>query len=521
MTTTGGEFTLKLLGTSKQAQLFHAPDLLRKQLKSIRQKRLAKKAELVQDGKEIPSGFDMPSFADVKQSHNFALAHNFKPSNPIGRDYLKNGTIKGQKKLGNTVTFQLDVKTSQFISDAVLHLRLENLTPTDATHRVRYYDYPGERIIKNMQCRFNGAKLDEVTAENYVDYRNYDLPVHKEMGYKRMMGQDVPLDSYGYRDFYGVANPQAQPTIGFTYYNGAQTYKSSHDVLELWIPTLFFFGNQKTPLYTKGFDNASVEIVVEFAPATDLVECLDPTGPSTNTNFNEPKITLCEMYIGHLYLTQAMWEIYASKMTFQLIRVHRNQRIEAIDETDGDLHLNQIKWPVERMVFKFRPHVNRNNPDKWYKGALVSTSFEPFAAITGPNPGGPFAISSGFANVLTDSVTVDAIGLLTQTVKYYDENTPDGMYSSYLSWKWGAYTRTPDDPGSYMINFNNNDNRDYSYNEDENGYLDTSRTREMYLRYRSSYISSTQKVEFVMQATCLNFLMGPQQGGNSILRYIA
>ena len=50
-----------------------------------------------------------------------------------------------------------------------------------------------------------------------------------------------------------------------------------------------------------------------------------------------------------------------------------------------------------------------------------------------------------------------------------------------------------------------------------NGYLNVSRTREFYLSYDSTYINNSNKVDLIVLADCINFLL--VSDGSAILRF--
>jgi hypothetical protein len=62
---------------------------------------------------------------------------------------------------------------------------------------VRYCEYPGERLFRFVKFDVNGNPLDEYNEIVPVMLRKFCLPPNKVVGYKHLVGQEVPLEGYG------------------------------------------------------------------------------------------------------------------------------------------------------------------------------------------------------------------------------------------------------------------------------------------------------------------------------------
>jgi len=129
---------------------------------------------------------------------------------------------------------------------------------------VRYAEFPGQRLFKKVKFEVNGNPLDEYTAEAIMYYQKFRIGPHKLTGWKRLVGQEVPVDAY--TDLLSVASasnypapitdlenldgqgvPAAPTTAAVSarklvqVVNGPQTPQLVQPELDLWIPLIFWF----------------------------------------------------------------------------------------------------------------------------------------------------------------------------------------------------------------------------------------------------------------------------------------
>jgi predicted methyltransferase len=132
-------------------------------------------------------------------------------------------------------------------------------TGSAATNYVRYCEYPGVRLFKKVKFDVNNNPLDEYTTEALMFYMKHHVAPNKEVGWKRLVGQEVPVTGYtdllsiagsskydaaavGLVDQAGAAVTGGAAAAGFTtrkqvsICQGPQTPKTSQPALSLWIP---------------------------------------------------------------------------------------------------------------------------------------------------------------------------------------------------------------------------------------------------------------------------------------------
>ncbi len=120
--------------------------------------------------------------------------------------------------------------------------------------------YRGNAVTRSVSKN----PLDEYTAEAYIYHQKFKVAPNKMVGWKRLVGQEVPVEAYsdvmsinGTSNFAsGAANivdvngaavagapiNQTQTARRLTQVvNGPQTPKATQPALDMWIPLIFWF----------------------------------------------------------------------------------------------------------------------------------------------------------------------------------------------------------------------------------------------------------------------------------------
>jgi hypothetical protein len=160
---------------------------------------------------------------------------------------------------------------TKYVQDYV-DLQGNLLTPgvTAVSNFVRYAEYPGERLFKKVKFEVNGNPLDEYTAEAMVFHQKFRVAPNKLVGWKRLVGQEVPIEAYsdpiaitGTSKWPSLPNPapvnansgpldlldqSGEAVVGapvssattarklVQVVNGPQTPKAVQPALDLWVP---------------------------------------------------------------------------------------------------------------------------------------------------------------------------------------------------------------------------------------------------------------------------------------------
>lgn len=495
---TGGIFQL-MINDGNQDRILMATDLLNERLKEIR--RLRCKNPAIKD--------QTPTLVDIERTHVLFMNAHFKPFVAIGYEYNKIAPQEGRAQLGNEVTFSIP-QFGDFFHDMVLNIRLSGLGVGPTSTQVRYCDFIGHRLLKLTRFEVNANNLDQYSSEVYNFHYNFSVPVSKRRSWKQCVGQEVEMDAYftqaplvdEYREVKKIVN-------------GPQTPKVVHSVnpttspdVEMWIPLMFWFNRDpRLSIPSVSIPYGQRFIKVQLATAAEICQGV-PT-----TDFTAPNISLMELYINNIFVNPEIHDIFIKRVGFSLIRVYREQSV-GVNNSRGSLLLDQIKYPVETVYAGLRPLINVGTMDNWYRYYFVNDVLLTYPAAI-PNPGIPpptHVIGFSNANLKTATLTVDTLSIETLGIELWPV-TPAMFYNAYVPYNYGEYNvSSPEDPGMYMIPFNL-----YPGSYQPSGHINVSKTREFYINYTSSVISTIIPGAMIIVAVTINFLL--ISSGSAVLRY--
>ena len=340
-----------------------------------------------------------PTLLDIERTHILFMNAHFKPFAAIGFEYNKVQVNSGQAQFGATLQFSIP-QFGDFFYDMCLHMIIGPVTGTDASQAVagtpdqdsavlRYVAFPGERILRRTRFSVNGNPLDEYTAESTVLNRLFKLSECKKHAYYRAVGQQVPetgsLLQWDAQDNqanavipsiwptpeeenlaevkvnYGPQTPRPlrAPRTNLLVSNIADANGWWQPRLEMFIPLHFWFNDDPRlmiPSVSIPYGQRFIEFDLEQA-ANMYDFATRATGLITEVAITVPTIEVCELYINNVFVNPEVHDIYIKRIGFSLVRVHRIQE-HAVRETQEEILLNNMKWPIEAMFLGIRPDQN-------------------------------------------------------------------------------------------------------------------------------------------------------------------
>jgi hypothetical protein len=510
--TTGGIFSL-ITNNGKQDRILSNTDLLNARLREIARKRAAQDPSLNnKPAEEIRRVIEswMPTLQEIEQTHIIFVNKSFKPFVSIAHEYSRIEPRNANFELADkpmNVIFPIPI-IGDFINDAVLHIKLDGLRAQVDGEKVRYAEMLGHRLVKKAEFRVQTFVLDSYGPEEQNVHYNFKVTKDKEAGYLRSVGQEIP--KLGYL----TADPLTDNIREYKYFgDGAQTFKTEHVSVEMWIPMLFWFREVHNALPNFILPMQQTDISITLESFNNLIAVSRNVEEDPNSgNFFSPRISVCEMYANHIYLLEQVRNIYINKFNFQLIRVHRQQTTQ-LKQSAGSVLLHNLKWPIECMYVAFRPLENLLHSERWHRYALLTEVSVPLAVVV---DGDEVLINT--ARFYSESHCVSQIGIQAHGIDLYPDLSPS-FYNSYIPYQYGTHCKTPYDAGWYMINFNLKPG-EYQ----PSGHYNSSLGRELYLKYVSEIdadnnyiIRDNNPVELVVVAECINFLLF--QDNNVVLRF--
>lgn len=502
----GGTFTL-VSNQGLQDRLIYNIDRLRGRVKEIHRDRLIclKKNALNQgktDKEILQQDQDWaPTINSISNTHVVYVNSSFKPHVPITHEYSKT-EASGNISLGNTFNFTLP-QIGEFINDCAVYVKLTGLSAVNALDKVKYVEYLAHRLFKSVKFKVQNHVFDEYGTDEYNAHWNFHVSTDKSEGYLKNIGQEIPKIGFL------TADPTVDEVREYRYFgDGSQTFKRTQTDVELWVPLLFWFKDIQTalPNFILPFQQTQIEIT--FEGESNLVAFANYGGGGA---FNVPEVNKCHLYANHLFLLPDIASIYVKRFGVQLIRVHKKQ-VRVLTSSQGSVHLNEIKFPIEHLIVGFRPQVNLTNSQRWHRNTSISDVSVKEAVVTGVA-----TIQVNNAVYLNEIDVVADLGLKVHGITIYPTLTP-GFYNGYTPYRYGQRIKTPN-KGWFLMNFNLNPG---AYQP--SGHINISTSRELYLDYTSALdssdqyiISPTNPVDMIVLARAINFLMF--KGGNVVLKF--
>lgn len=300
----------------------------------------------------------IPTVNMISKSHAVFTNGSFKPFVASGFEYNK---LNASAKFGTTTKFSLPV-FGDFINDCVLHLKLTGLSAKSPKDRVRYVAYLGHKLLSKVAFTINGNPLDETTSDDYNAFYEFHVSPAKRNGWLKNVGQEIPH----------VAHLTADPTYDLHreyrwFGDGNQTFKQSHDDVELWMPLLFWFRQVHNSLPNGAIPYGQTDINVTFASVAEIVGFADYGGGG---GYNNPTITTCELYMNNIFMNPDVANIFMKKFGFSLIRVH-GRHTASLSTDDQEIRLNELKWPTECLYIAFKPQTNLTLSQYWQSSSTL------------------------------------------------------------------------------------------------------------------------------------------------------
>ena len=428
--------------------------------------------------------------------------------------------------------------------------------------QLRFSEFPGHRLIRDVKFTVNNNILDQYNQEVYNMYEKFYMKSEKKTGYYKLVGQQLPIKGKGEETSAG-----AQVVTDIVDGNQVPTSDMSGNHF-FWIPLLFWFSKDfrlSIPSVSIPFGQRNIDVTL--SPLKDLVSTVPAkvfkvskqqinfsrkTEQDKNVLYygggadmgqytgsldvynsrNEIKVNTfraqvtnddydtsvkgdiisndeidIDLYINNLFVTPEIHDIFIKRVGFNLIRVHVQQEI-SLTAQNNEILLSSLKWPIEYMLVGVKPNSNRADPDNYHKYETVQKKQLP-QTFSGSNGN-----SVNYINYDKTSPILESFGIKAHGVSLYDDTFTSKFYNAYLPYKYGADIVTPQDDGVYMINFCL-----YPGDYQPSGHINVSRAREFYFKYNtvSSFNPAVENATLYIIASAINFLL--ISDGSAVLRY--
>ncbi len=489
-------------------KFFTASDFLRSRLHAIREQREAK-------GEANPQ----PTFAALDETHIMYLRASYRPFVAAACEYVRvraSGDGAVLSAAGGTAEFVWPIY-GHFTSDMVFHVQIAAVgTETPAiggvspSPRYRYCAYPGIRLFRNIAFRSDETLIDDYTRDEVSFHDKFRVPADQRTAWDRGMGQAETrrAEYFNNNGYTGILE----------YRDGLQTPKFYHPQTELWVPLQFWMcGDAANALLNDLAPNTQRTIVADLAPIGEILQQIDQvSGEVVPLSIERLKITV-DLYVNNIFVNPEIHDIFASRIGFSLIRVHRRQA-KMLNVAVGSVLLDQLKYPAEYIYAGFRARANLADFDHWHLFGRARVRADADSLLA------PAAIwNTGLDMcqlVCRTAKEVDSLEPIVQSFKLTSHGVdlyselPANFYNTYLPQRY--FTKTgivaPRDTSAYLATFCL-----YPGLFNPSGYYNLSAGRELYLTYRADAVDTTAPAELVVSMSALNFLV--RRGDKVALRY--
>lgn len=423
----------------RQDRMLMASDLLKKRIAEIKG----------------PLGKGEVTLNDIEQTHILFTNAHFKPFAAIGFEYNK-VTATSAGTLGGSVQFSIP-QFGDFFHDMVLHTVIQQPKLTTSSFppaKMKWCDFPGERLMKRIKFNVNGNPLDEYDSVVYNMYREYQVPPNKKVGWYKCIGQELP--NHGFLDEY-----MSDTRVSADMHNGFQTPSGQKsEPMELFVPLLFWFNKDprlSIPSVAIPFGQRFIDI--ELSSQEDLVNMVPGNGVSLDNNdkLSQSSVTF-ELYVNNIFMNPEIHDIFIQRVGFSLIRVHRMQSSTVNATQDGSLLLSNLKWPIETMFIGFRLNSVAKHMDSWYKFSNVKKVQTQVAGALGEVPvatvAGTFALGAN-STIVSNTLTLTKASdtqVAPLSVKVDDYFVVYSQYAPVTSLAPGSVL---DNPANYVYSSTN------------------------------------------------------------------
>jgi hypothetical protein len=480
----------------------------------VMSERLAKRMTALKEIRMNQKLPEMPDISDIWQTHNVFVTSQYKPHVKIGQEYISvqpEGTSSitlTDSSIPNVLKFSLKKMNGDFLNDMVVRIQFKAIGDTSISFpRYRYCDYPGIRLFKHVCLRVDELSLDDYITEDVLFHDKHYVTNDKKASWDKCMGQQTIYNGALY-----LSDQQVNIVQQFT--DGAQTFKSKQDILELWIPLIFWFNlDAKQSLQTSLLGGLQRYIEISLNSLSNIIQAVNEQG--TIVPINELHIENATLYARNIFVDPVIHDVLVNQRRVALIRLHKRQ-IQKLTKNNDVIMLKQLKHPIESILFGFRPDENDSNNinsfTRWHQfNKRVAVNIPIPVLINEPNVQPILQLVSRTSTFYRCEPIVSNIAFGSHSNTLF-KKTASGFYSQYTQYRYPEIVSSQD-CGSYSIHFNQ-----FFKKFNPSGHYNSSVGRELTIKYEDAQISNADNATFYLSSKVINFLYYAE--GTSVVYYI-
>ena len=493
-------------------KFFTASDYLHQRISHIRTEREARGC-----------GNPQPTFTDLERTHIIYLRAAYRPYAAVACEYVRvksSGDSTMLNSSSSTTEFTFPIH-GHFTSDMVFHVRFKDIGTSNPiiqttspvsnpSPRYRFCAYPGMRLFRRVSFRSNETLIDDYVRDEVSFTNKFRISNDQRTAWDRGMGQAEVrhAEYFNSNGFSGI----------LPYREGLQTLKFFHPSTELWVPLQFWMcGDAANALLNDLIPNTQRTIVAELASIQEIIQQIDQvSGKVVPLSIDHLGLQI-DLYVNNIFVNPEVHDLFAARIGFSLIRVHRRQQ-KMLNMSTANILMNQLKYPAEFLYIGFRDRVNLNDFDHWHlfgrarKRTNVNALIAPVAIWNSSLLMCQLAYRNAKEIDTLDPI-IQEFKLTAHGIDLYPR-LPASFFNTYIPQRYFAGTTivAPRDTSAYLATFCL-----YPGQFNPSGYYNLSAGRELYLSYQGNSISTDQPAELIVSMSALNFLV--RKGDKVHLRY--
>ncbi len=431
------------------------------------------------------------TFDEIRESHSLFIHKTFKPIVSIAYGYSQT-RITPLPIFGSNSSVTIPIN-GDFFTDMILYFKLSSFSAKHSQNKVRYAQFPGHRMIKEIRFVMDGIVLDRYNAEDMNFFYEFNVTESQKNGWKRCVGQEIGKVGVFTQD---PLNQEVREKK--VLFDGYQTFKHTQDEMELFIPLQFWFCNPKFAMSNYNVAVNKTYIEIDLNTVNEIAMCVDYA--SDGGLFTPPTILDFALYTNHIYTIPEVVDLYIYKNTFNIIRIHKNLS-RVLNKSYDMVNLDELRFAVENIMINFRPVfnlTNENNFETWNNNNIITFKEIDYPSIVKISNVKTLAYTPAY--YYTEEPVINYIALSSNGSSIY-ENNPTKFYDSYLPYRYGKNVVITPNTGNYLMTFSL-----YPHEEQTSGYMNLSNFKDNYLLYSSNYINMNNPVKLHVSAQVINFL---------------
>ena len=268
-----------------------------------------------------------------------------------------NGTPDWGKKVVCTVS-----RNGDLIHRVYLQVKVPALQPKANTNYVRYVNWLGHSLIKNVEVEIGGQRIDRQYGDFMHIWNQLTLTSEQEEGYNKMIGNTTQLTYLTDPQFADIASACSSASAP----DAVCAPRKALPETTLYVPLQFWFcRNPGLALPLIALQYHEVKINIELRPIDECLWCvgsLSSTGSGvnnvkcTNGSYNQ-SLVAASLYVDYIFLDTDERRRMAQNPHEYLIEQLQFTGDESVGSSSNKIKLN-FNHPCKELIFVVQPDKN-------------------------------------------------------------------------------------------------------------------------------------------------------------------